>query len=658
VSELPPAHGPSAAEADFRDAVAIANIPTLLMVLVQLTGDRRWLRDPYRPTRPRGLGDNDDGGLPPRVQAEIREAALAAILAWRSGRPPAMPAPSHDLLIEMLSVAMGERVPPEYAPMMAAELGLDQEEPGTQPAAETTPPGFGVVIIGAGVSGLCAAVKLQEAGIPYTIIERNATVGGTWLENRYPGCGVDTPNHLYSFSFAKHDWSYYFANRTELHDYLEHVATESDLRRHIQFETDVIAARYDDKRQAWSVTTRTLEGHQQTLTANVLISAVGAFNNPKMPGIKGLETFAGPCVHTARWPDDLDLAGRRVAVVGNGASAMQLVPAIADTAESLTVFQRSPQWAAPFEKFQTPVPDAVRFLIREVPLYQAWYRLRLAWTFNDKLHPTLQKDPDWPHPDRSLNLVNDRHREFFTQYIESQIGDRKDLLEAVVPRYPPFGKRILLDNNWYRTLTRDDVELVTEPIREVRPEGVVTTSGTTHEADVLVCATGFDVVRFLSSFEVRGRSGRSLRQVWNDDDARAYLGTTVPGFPNFFIMYGPNLQTGHGGSLMFLAEIQARYIVDLVTKMLARGIGAVECKPEVHDAYNVRVDAAHGRMVWTHPGMETYYRNSRGRVVVNNPFRVIDYWHEARSANLEDYLTEKAHGLVTATSNRSGTQGP
>jgi 4-hydroxyacetophenone monooxygenase len=625
-------------EAALADAVAIANIPTLLMVLVQLTGERRWLEPPYRPSRATGMGDNDTGGLPDAVQQEIREAALEAILAERAGRPVAIPEPPSELLVEMLACAMGEDVPPEYGPMIAAQLGTADPLPQPLPVPE----GFSALVIGAGVSGICAAVNLQRAGIPCTVLEKHHTVGGTWLQNRYPGAGVDTPNHLYSFSFAPYDWSAYFALRDELHAYLEDVADRCGVRELIRFGTEVVAAAYDEPTQRWHVEVRGPDGSTETLVANLLISGTGIFNPPKLPDIEGLDRFAGPSFHTAEWPADLDLTGKRVAIIGNGASAMQVAPEIADRVASLTLFQRSPQWAAPFEHFRKPVPDPLRLLLREVPLYQAWYRVRLGWTFNDRTHPTLQKDPSWPHPERSLNAVNDAHRQFFTRYIESEVGDRPDLLERVVPDYPPFGKRMLMDNGWYRMLTKDHVELVTEPIAEVRSDRVVTTDGREHPADVLVIATGFDVLRFLTTFEARGRSGRSLREVWDDDDARAYLGLTVPDFPNFFCLYGPNLQAGHGGSLIFMVEMQVHYLMDLLGQVLAAGGGAVECRQDVHDRYNDELDRAHEDMVWTHPGMSTYYRNTRGRIVVNTPYRIVDLFDRTRRADLDDYVVEPA----------------
>lgn len=635
---------PAADDARLSEAIGLANVPILLPVLVQLTGDLRWLREPYLPERNRGLDDNPGGGLPAERQAEIRAAAQDAIRAWLAGRPPALPEPEPELMVRMLSVVMGEEVPPEYGPMLVHEAAISTEPPVEPPAP--VPPGFRALVVGAGVSGLTVGIKLRQLGIPFKILEKNKQVGGTWYENRYPGAGVDTPSALYSFSFAQDQpWTKFFALRDELYGYLERLYTDSGVRSEVRFQTEAVAAVYDELEQSWTVTVRRPDGATELLTANVLITAVGALNRPKWPTIVGLSSFAGPVVHTAQWPEQLDLTGKRVGVIGNGASSMQLVPAIVERTQSVTVFQRSPQWAAPFELLHVEIAEPLRWLIATVPLYRIWYRLRAGWTFNDRIHSTLQKDPAWEHPERAVNAVNDAHRRFFTRYLREQIGDRPELLAKVLPTYPPYGKRILLDNGWFRTLTRDDVELVTERIATVRADGVVTADGAVHELDVLVCATGFQATRFLAPIEIRGRSGASLRDTWDDDDPRAYLGMTVPDYPNLLMLYGPNAQGGHGGSLIGTAEMQVDYLVSLLRQMLERGIGAIEPHRERHEEYSRRVDEAHERMIWTHPGMDTYYRNSRGRVVVNTPWRVVDYWRMTRKANLDEYVLEPARAL-------------
>ncbi len=626
-----------------REAVAVANVPVLCLLLVQLSGDERWLREPYAPTRNRGLDDNPTGGLPEAVQAEIRGAAYAAIAAWLGGKPVALAAPSHELLVRMLAVSMGEEVPEEYGPMLAQEVSV-AHDPEPVPAIAADP---GVLVVGAGLSGLAMTRRLAEAGVTATVVEKNPTVGGTWLENRYPGAAVDTPSTLYSFSFAPREWRHVFATRDELHAYLEELS--EPIRDQIEFGTHVESMVWDEPTQRWTVVT-VCDGRRSERSFRVVITAVGGLNRPKLPTIAGLDDFGGPVVHTARWPDDLDVTGKRVGVIGNGASSMQVVPAIAERVDSLAVFQRSPQWAAPFEQYQQPIDEPLRWMTATVPLYRIWSRLRAGWTFNDRVYEALQKDPEWEHPERAVSAQNDAHRRAFTRYIEEQLAGHPDLLEKALPTYPPFGKRILLDTGWYAALKREDVELVTDRIERVEPGAVVTADGTRRELDVLVCATGFDAARFLAPMEIRGRSGRTLRDTWDDDDPRAYLGMTVPDFPNLFILYGPNTQAGHGGSLIGSAEVQVHHVLDLLAKLAAAGAAVAEVRTDVYERFGQEVDARHERMIWTHPGMDTYYRNRRGRVVVSTPFRVVDYWRMARTADLGDYDLQPAHDREVARS--------
>ncbi|MBK5218401.1 MAG: NAD(P)/FAD-dependent oxidoreductase [Thermoleophilia bacterium] len=619
-------------------AVAAANIPALAMVLFQLGGDRRWLEDPYRPTRARGLGPNDSGGLPEEIGAEVRAAAVEAIVAWSEGDEAAVPVPEPRLLRELLSICMGEEVPEEYERLMREEMGFVAEP---TPTAPEDGPELSAIVIGAGISGVVAALRLREAGIPFVVLERNQDVGGVWLTNTYPGAGVDTPSYLYSYSFFHRAWETHFGKRDEVVGYVGDMVEHFDLRADIRFEVEVESASYDEEAQRWTVVAEE-DGREATFSAEILITAVGIFSQPSIPDLPGIDRFEGPVFHSSEWPEDLDLSGKRVAVVGAGASAMQIVPAIADQVESLTVFQRSPQWIAPNDEYFSPVSEEVHWLMENVPFYRAWYRFRLAWTFNDRVQPSLVIDPEWEHPERSLNAVNDAHRRYFTRYVEEQLEGHPDLIEKSVPTYPPFGKRMLLDNGWFESLKRPNVELVTAGVASLSGGAVQTDAGESFDADVVILCTGFQARNFLGSIAIEGRGGRSLHEAWGEEDATAYLGMTVPGFPNLFIIYGPNTGLGAGGSYIFVAECDARYIVSLMVEMLERGRGAVECRRDVHDRWVEEVDAAHAEMVWSHPGMSTYYRNAAGRIVTNLPWRVVDYWTMTRHVDLDDYEFEPA----------------
>ena len=633
-------------------AIAVANVPTLACMLVQLIGDRGWIEGRFVPTRTRGLEDNDDGGLPLEVRDEIRGAALRELTAWFAGRPPALAEPDDALLRDMMAVSLGEDIPLAYATMIRHELKLPTPErpvPIDVPQDIGAPAGFTALIVGAGISGLCAAIHLQAAGIPYVIVERRESLGGVWFENRYPGAACDVPSHLYSFSFAPYEWSRYFAGSREIHAYLESVADRFDIRRHIRFCVEVSEARYDEAAAEWEADIVGADGSVQTLRADMIVSGVGAFNKPRLPDVPGLESFEGPSVHTARYPDGgIDLAGKDVVLVGNGASAMQVAPAIADQVGSLTIVQRTPQWVAPFPKFKQAIPKPLQRLLQEVPLYRLWYRIRLSWAFNDKLYDALRKDPEWEGGGRSVNAINDGHRRGLTRYMQQELGSAIDLLPKVLPDYPPFGKRMLLDNGWFRTLARDHVHHVAGAVTRVLPDGVVTSDGVERPADVLIWATGFDVVNLLAPMRVEGVGGRDIHGDWEGDDARAYLGTVVPGYPNFFCMYGPNTQFGHGGSLITVLERQMHYVMSLLKTMFAKGIATVDVRPEVYEAYNARIDETHGDLVWTYPGVGGYYRNSRGRIVVNNPFRIIDVWKMTETADLDDYTVVSRVGKAVA----------
>src|SRR4051794_28407152 len=512
---------------DLSSAIAEGDIRVLLMVLVHMTGDGRWLESPYKPKRDVRLIPDPQAGVPKEIQDEVRAAVLKL---FENGEPkPAITDPGDELMLKMMRACLGENVPPEYAPMMREEMGFIPRDVrwSKHPSREALKDQH-VLIVGAGVCAIALGVALGQLGIPYTIVEKNEELGGTWYVNRYPGCGVDTPNHSYSYSFgARNRWTRYFAQRQELLDYLRKVALEHDVRSHIRFNTRLTASRWDEAKRRWISSLET-RGGLEDFESTALVSAIGQLNDPSPAHFKGEDEFAGVRLHSALWSDDINLDGKRVAVIGTGATAMQLVPSIADRVASVTIYQRSAQWSRPVAGYSDPITEGAQWLLANLPFYVQWYRFNMFWRYGDGLLPFLRKDPAWPHPERAVNKGNDRHRQELTDFILSELKDRPDLIPKCVPTYPPYGKRILLDNNWFKPLTRDNVELVPEPIEQFDRDGIVTADGAHRPADVVVIATGFKVTEMAARLNISGRGGKNLREAWRNDNPTAFLGLTVP----------------------------------------------------------------------------------------------------------------------------------
>jgi 4-hydroxyacetophenone monooxygenase len=618
-------------------ALESASTPTLMMSLIHTTGDTSLLDGIIRPKQA-ALGELQ-GYLTDEEHEAVRQQALQALAAYRDNGCALPPPPGPETVHAMMSFMVGQDVPAEYVPMMMEEMALDGvDSRATAPPARAVLPGFRVLVIGAGMSGLLTAIRLEQAGIPYTVIEKNDGVGGTWYENTYPGCRVDIANHFYCYSFEpNHDWSEFYSQQQELRAYFDRCADKYAVRENIRFRTEVVRARFDAEAAVWRVTLRGADGVEESIDAAVLVSAVGQLNRPMIPDLPGLSSFAGPAFHSARWQHQHDLRGLRVGVIGTGASALQLVPEVAAIADKLYVMQRSPAWMFPNPSYHRRVSDRTKWLLKHVPYYARWYRFLLFWPGSDGLLPSLIVDPSWPHQERSINAANEQMRLFFVDYIRQQLGDDPDLFAKVVPSYPPFGKRMLQDNgNWLTTLKRDNVELVTEAIREIQPDAIVCDDGRRHVVDAIVFATGFHANKFLWPMQIVGRSGTPLNEVWGEDP-RAYLGITVPDFPNLFCLYGPATNLAHAGSIIFHSECQVRYVMGCIDAILDGGLATIECKREVHDDYNRRLDDALSKTVWSHPGMTSWYKNKKGRVTTTSPWRLVDYWKWTKEPNLSDF---------------------
>lgn len=611
----------------------------LVMVLVQLTGDMSLLEH-Y------GLMLSVPGAFShsiPDADLKALHSRLADVLTDTHHVAPDM---SPEQLHAMMNVYCKEEVSARYLPMLFEDLGFTPSPPAmdrVSAPAKKRKKDFKVLVVGAGESGICAGIKLVEAGISFEILERHDDAGGVWHENTYPDCGVDSANHLYCYSFElNHNWSRYYVKQGELKAYLRNCATKYGVMEHIKFGQEVLRMEYNTATCMWHCTVRLSDGTKQTKIVNAVIGATGQLNQPSIPNIKGLDDFKGPKIHTARWDNDYDFAGKKIAMIGTGASGMQAGPALAKIAEKMTIFQRSAPWVLPRHNYHNEVTDTVKWVLANVSGYAQWYRFMLFWAFGDGVHGALIVDPEWDGGTLSISKRNADIRALWTQYIDQEMGDRPDLYAKVLPDYPPFGKRSLRDNEWFSTLRRDNVELHNDGIDHIEENAIIDKNGVRHEVDVIVFATGFQASRMLYPLDIVGKGGKTIRGLWGDDDPRAYLGICVPDFPNLFLTYGPNTNLAHGGSIIFQSECQVHYIMECLATLIESGQDAMDCTQKAHDAYNDKLDTVLEKMVWTHKGVTNWYQNKSGRVTTNSPWLLVEYWELTRHVEPDAFVLEHA----------------
>ena len=478
-----------------------------------------------------------------------------------------------------------------------------------------------VVVVGAGFGGIAAGVKLKEAGIhTFTIYESSLGIGGTWWDNTYPGAEVDVGSPLYCFSFKPYDWTRTHARQPELQKYLEETVDEFGLRPHLQLGVGVVSATWDDARHVWTV----VLDDGVTDECHVLVSAVGFLNVPRYPDWPGLGEFEGPKFHTARWEHQHDLAGRVVAVVGTGSSATQVVPAIQPIVAHLYVFQREPGWIMPKGERDLSGDERAAFA-------RPWRNRRERW----RQRYALEKSLWGGHLYRPGTKVNEARQRLCLEYIERKLADRPDLREAVTPSYPYGGKRPVIASTFYSALKRENVELIPRAVESVTRTGVVDSDGVERSVDVIVMATGFQAASYLSRLRVVGRDRRTLQEHWNGEP-RAYLGITVPGFPNFFMLYGPGT---NGGELVSMLEAQAEYAVRAVRRMVRARVSAVEVKPGFEERWYRWLQSKMRGTSWT--TTHNYFTSPTGKVVTQWP-----------SGNMTYRVLTKVLGAVSETTRR------
>jgi cyclohexanone monooxygenase len=479
-----------------------------------------------------------------------------------------------------------------------------------------------VAILGAGAGGLGLAIRLKKAGMDdFVLFEASDGVGGTWRANSYPGAACDVPSHLYSYSFEmKPDWTKTYAGQPEILQYFEGCADRYGIRPHLRAHTAIVAATWNEDLGRWHL--RSAAGEEFEVT--VLVSALGMLRVPSYPDIEGLASFAGTTFHSARWDHDHDLTGRRVAVIGTGASAAQIVPAVAPAVERMTLFQRTPSWILP--RVDKPFSDEEKARFAKHRLAARRHR----W----EIYRAFERNISFRHGD----AVADQLKALALSHLEYRVKD-DELRAKLTPSYPFGCKRTLVCSDFYKSLVRDPVDLVTEPISHVTAHAVVTTDGTEHNVDTIVLATGFRATEYLHGLDVTGVGGRNLHQEWADAP-QAYLGMTVSGYPNFFMLYGPNTNQG-GNSIIFILEAQAAYVVRSLRAMRRRRVGTVDVKRAVQDTYNEELRVALSGTVWD-TGCESYFKSASGKIVTQLPHPSLWYWRRTRRFRLGEYQRTSA----------------
>lgn len=481
---------------------------------------------------------------------------------------------------------------------------------------------FHTLIVGTGFAGLGMAIKLKEEGqSDFAILERAADVGGTWRDNNYPGCACDVQSHLYSFSFEQNpDWSRMFASQGEIWAYLRACSEKYGLGPHLRFGADVTGARWNDDAQQWRLSTR--DG--RSFTCRVLICGMGGLSNPTIPDLKGKADFKGMQFHSAQWRHDVDLEGKRIAVIGTGASAIQFVPQIRQLARRVDLYQRTPPWIVP--KPDRTISAIERRVFKRFPLLQRLYRKAIYWTLESRIlgftvDPRLMK---------LFEIVARGH-------IKRQVKDPA-LRAKLTPDYTIGCKRILISDDYYPALTQPNVEVIADGVREIRASSVVAGDGSEREVDVIIWGTGFRAADPLPRGVFFGRGGIDILDAWKDG-AEAYKGTTMAGFPNLFFIAGPNTGLGHS-SMVFMIESQVRYIGQALKTMRERAAGAVEVKPEALREYNDRLQSRLGKAVWNTGGCQSWYLDRNGRNVTLWPGATWQFRRQTSRFDDERYVIE------------------
>ena len=622
-----------------REILKDAHIPSLLGTLAYITHDMTLLKEEFRSNYiETAAGFQPQGGLKADSQVRALDLAFDVIKELTRGSYKDKPSLGKAQVREIMEYMIGS-FDDDHFSLLLNELGISDylETPKWHKSKIAPQVDFKVAIIGAGLAGIGAAYRLKEVGIPFVILERHHEAGGVWSENNYPGCHLDTSNFNYSYSFNQNPhWKEEYASRAAVLEYLQGSAEKFGLKEHIRYNTEVIDGEYNESECNWSLSLKNSDGSHEQLCVQALISAVGQLNRPNYPEIDHLDSFGGHAWHTARWNHQVDLTGKRVGVIGTGASGFQAIQKISEVASEVSIFQRSPPWVRYTPGYNSLLKEGSRWLFENVPNYHRWFRVYRMWVGMCRRAYT-EVDPAWKHP-VSMSKKNEELRQLMLSHLEKSLADRPDLLKKMTPDYPPFAKRCASDDGkWFETLKKPNVKLVTEKITRCYKDGIETVDGHSHDLDVIVFGTGFKAADFLSTLPLTGRKGIKLKNQWNGDDARAYYGIAIPNFPNLFCLYGPNTNINGNASLVLLSEAGASYIVQCIRLLMESNQRAMEVRQDVLDQFNERIDAASSNVVYGAAVVNSWYKNTSGRLTQNWPLPTVEYWMGTRVVNKDDY---------------------
>lgn len=634
-------HDPVTESDDFlREVVAGVDLPPLLAALTAVTGRTDLLTEDLRPElTPVDTVGHPHGGMTPEAQERARDLAFDLLRQVRDESLTSVSMLEPQAVEQVLGyLTRGETA---WYDSLKHELDLAPDKNGAPDWSFVEVAGereFEVLVVGSGVAGIAAAHRYRQAGVPYVQIEASEQMAGTWSKNRYPGVRLDTPTFGYSYSFAQRtDWPHQFAQGGEIEEYLVDVAQRAGVFDEIEFGTRLVSAHWDETDGVWVTVTRTAEG-ETTRRFNAIVSCVGQLDLPHVPQFPNSGRFRGVSMHSQEWDPSYDWTGKRVAVVGTGASAYQIVPAIFSDVESLVVFQRSAPWMLPAPTYHDELSETFGWLVRKVPHFGQWFRLWVMVLGTPGRFHTVRATEGWEGAPLSVSPTNQKVRDELIGRLREQYEGRDDLFEIAVPNYPPGAKRMLRDNGvWAEALKAERTTVSTSTIVDLTENGLLTADGTEHEVDLIVWATGFKPSDYLDGIEIVGRDGVSIHEFWKGD-ARAHNGVTVPGFPSFFMLYGPNVGGVVAGSLHFMIERAAEYSLKAVREVLERGAHGIDVTPEALDAFVEWVDAENRRMAWGQPYVNSWYQNSVGRVSQVWPFTNAEYWEATERVRPEHHV--------------------